>query len=57
MFLNSIKNGNFLTWPGLNNEQLLKHLPPIISTDLGHLYQELKNLQSKKQVKYDLDIE
>ena len=25
-FLNTIKNGNFLTWPGLNNKHLLNHM-------------------------------
>ena len=34
------KNANFLTWPGLNNQQLLKHLPPKIATTVGHLDQE-----------------
>ena len=36
-FLKTIKNGNFLTWPGLNNQQLLKNPPPSIATALGHL--------------------
>ena len=43
-FLKAIENGNLLTWPGLNNQQFLKHLPPIIATALGHLDQERKNL-------------
>ena len=55
--MKSINNGYFLTWPGLNNQTLSKHLPPIIATALGHLDQEFKNLQSMKQVKYELDIE
>ena len=29
-FLKAIKNGNFLTCPGLNNKPLLKHLPPAL---------------------------
>ena len=37
------KNGNLLIWPGLNNKQLLNHIPPSIETDLGHLDQERKN--------------
>ena len=51
------KNGNILTWPGLNNQHLMKHLPPIIVTALGHLDQNRKNLQSIKQVKSELEIE
>ena len=56
-FLKAIKNGNFLTWPGLNNQTLLKYLPPSISTTLKHLDKDLKNLQLTKQVKYELEIE
>ena len=37
--------------------KLLKHLPPIIATALGHLDQECKNLQSTKQVKSELEVE
>ena len=39
------KNVNFLTWPGLNNQHLLNHIPPSIATSLGHLDQEQKNIQ------------
>ena len=45
------KNGNFLTWTGLNNEQFLNHLTPIIATAFGYMDQERKNLQLTKQVK------
>ena len=51
------KNGNFLTCLGLNSQQFFKHLPPSIATDLVHLDQEQNNLQSTKQVKYDLGID
>ena len=50
-FMKAINNGNFLTWPGLKNQQLLKHLPPRIATALGNLDQERKNLQSTKNVR------
>ena len=56
-FLKAIKNGNFLTWPGLNNQQLLKHIFPSIASALGHLDQKRKNLQSTKQVKSELEVE
>ena len=39
-FLETINNGNFLTWPGLNNPIILKHLLPIIATALGNIHQE-----------------
>ena len=38
-FLKAIKNRNFLPCPGLNNQQLLNHIPPSIATVWGHLYQ------------------
>ena len=49
-FMKAINNGNLLTWPGLNNKNLLKHLPPRIETTLGHMDQERKNLQSTKHI-------
>ena len=33
-FLKAMKNGNFLIWIGLKNQQLLKHIPPSIATAL-----------------------
>ena len=51
IFLKAIKNGNFFTWTGLNNEQFLNHLTPIIATAFGYMDQERKNLQLTKQVK------
>ena len=62
--LKAINNGNFLTWTGLNNTKLLKHLPPRITTALGNIDQEISNLQLKKPntkiispVKSELEIE
>ena len=45
-FLQAIKNGNFLTWPGLTYELVKKHviIPP--ATAMGHLNQERQKLQS-----------
>ena len=55
--MKAIKNGNFITFPGLNNQKLLKHLSTSIVTYLRHLDQEHKNLQLTKKVKSELDIE
>ena len=52
-----IKNGKFLTWTGLNNQKLIKHIPISIETALGNLDMDQKNLQLTKQVKYELEIE
>ena len=56
-FVNVMKNGNFLTWPGLNNQQLLNHLPPNIATALENLDQERKNLQSTNSAKSEVEVE
>ena len=47
-FIRAIKNGNFISWPGLDSTIIDKHLVPSIATAKGHLDQERKNLQSTK---------
>jgi len=47
-FIKAIKNGNFLTWPGLTAENVRKHLPVFIATLKGHMNEERKNIQSTK---------
>jgi len=47
-FLKAIKNGNFITWPGLTAENVQKHLPISIATLKGHMNQEKQNVQSTK---------
>ena len=49
-FLQAIKNGNFITWPGLTTELVSKHLITPLATAKGHLTQERKNLQSTKNI-------
>jgi hypothetical protein len=46
----AIRNGNFITWPGIDSLSINKHLPPSIASAKGHLDQERKNLQSTKPV-------
>ena len=55
-FLKAINDGNFLTWPGLNNKPLLEHMHPSIAASLGHMDQERKNLQSTKHVKSEVEV-
>jgi len=47
-FIHAIKNGNFLSWPGIESISFTKHLPPNIDSAKGHLDQERKSLQSTK---------
>jgi hypothetical protein len=51
----AIKNGNFITWPGIDSISL-SSLPKSIATAKGHLDQERKNLQTT-QVKQNTDTE
>ena len=47
-FINAIRNGNFVTWPGLTPALIRNHLHKSLATAKGHLDQEQKNLQSTK---------
>lgn len=53
--LESNKNGNFITWPGLTYSTVAKYLPSTVATAFGHLQQERQNLQSTKAVATDLN--
>jgi hypothetical protein len=44
----AIKNGNFITWPGIDVLSIDAHLPKSIASAKGHLDQERKNLQSTR---------
>jgi hypothetical protein len=44
----AIKNGNFITWPGIETLSIDAHLPKSIDSAKGHLNQEQKNLQSTR---------
>ena len=57
IFLKVINIGDLLTGPGLNKQQLLKHLPTSIATALGNMNRECTNLQPTNQVKSEWDIE
>ena len=50
-FLQAIKNGNFITWPGLTPDLVSKHLIPSLATAKGHLAQERKKCNQPKQHK------
>ena len=47
-FTKAIKNGNFITWPGLTPELVTKFLPTSVATVRGHLKQERQHLQSTR---------
>ena len=47
-FAKAIKNGNFASWPGLQDLHLYKYLSRTMATAMGHLDQERQGLQSTK---------
>ena len=46
----AIDSGFFATWPGLTSDLVLKHFPKFLVTAKGHIWQDLKNVRSTKQV-------
>jgi hypothetical protein len=44
----AIKNGNFITWPGIDSLSIDAHLPKRVASTKGHFNQEQKNLQSTR---------
>ena len=49
-FTKAIKNGNFITWPGINDLNFKKLLGTTMATEQGHLDQERKNLQTTSNI-------
>ena len=47
-FNKAIKNGQFLSWPSIENINFNKFLTDQTATHLGHMDQERANLQSTK---------
>ena len=55
-FQKSINKGNFITWPGIDELSFKKLIGSPLATELGHLDQERKNLQSTKDKDTDEDF-
>jgi hypothetical protein len=45
-WITAIKNGNFLSWPGLTEHAVEKHLSKSTATKKGHLNQQLQNART-----------
>ena len=43
----------FLSWPGINSADAMKHLQPSISTAKGHLDHKRKNIQPTATIKHN----
>ena len=48
MWICTINNGWFATWPGLTSKIIAKHLPKSIPTTMGRLHMTRKNVRSTK---------
>jgi hypothetical protein len=51
---NQARNGNFITWPGIDDLSINFHLEDSVDSAKGHLDQERKNLQSTR-IKLETD--
>ena len=47
-FLKAIKNGHFITFPGLTYELISKHLPPSTATEKGHMTRTRQGVRSTR---------
>jgi hypothetical protein len=47
-WIKAIKNGNFSSWPGLNEQNVEKYLSKSTSTSKGHLNQQRQNARTTK---------
>jgi hypothetical protein len=45
-FLQAVKNGHLVTWPGLTEEAINKHLKPTPATAMGHMNKRHQNIRS-----------
>jgi hypothetical protein len=55
--LQAVKNGHFVTWPGLTEEAINTHLKLTPATAMGHMNQRLQNIRSTSKTPITTDIE
>jgi hypothetical protein len=47
--LQAVKDGHLITWPGLTEDAINKHLKLTPATDMGHMSQRRQNIRSKSK--------
>jgi hypothetical protein len=47
--LQAVKDGHLITWPGITEEAINKHLKPTPATAMGHMNQRRQNIRSKSK--------
>jgi hypothetical protein len=55
--LQAVKNGHLITWPGLTEKVINKHLKLTPSTAMGHMNQRRQNIRSTSKTPITSDIE
>jgi hypothetical protein len=55
--LQAVKNGHLITWPGLTEQAINKHLKMIPATAMGHLHQLRQNIWSTSKASITSDME
>jgi hypothetical protein len=48
--LHAVKQGNLITWPGLTEEAIHKHLKMTPATAMGHINQKRQNIRSTSKI-------
>jgi hypothetical protein len=48
MWIDAIKHGNFLTWPGLTTATIRKHFPDLDKTQQGHMKKQCQGVRSTR---------
>jgi hypothetical protein len=52
-FLQAVKNGHIMTWPGLTEDAIHKHLKLMPATAMGHMNQRRQNIRSTLKTPID----
>jgi hypothetical protein len=55
--LQAVKNGHLITWPGLTEKAINKHLKLTTATTMGHMNQRPQNIRSTSKTPITSDIE
>jgi hypothetical protein len=55
--LQAVKNGHLITWPGLTEQAINKHLKMTPATAMGHMNQRRQNIRSTSKASITSDIE
>jgi hypothetical protein len=50
VLLHAVKKSNLITWPGLTEEEIHKHLKVTPATAMGHMNQNLQNIRSTNKI-------